>query len=251
MNRTKEHSIARKVLGRISRKGGDTFWSFADFSDFNAHPVAAALSRLSRAGLLKRIRRGVYYYPKKTSFGESKPDPEAALDAILRVSKATSVAGGSGSFHRLGLTTQMAGTMTRSSDRRLRRRSVLGVPVKIAFRSKESLKDITPTERTFLESLRNLSHIPDTSPEVTLERLRSLLTDGTVSFERLAHCALTEPARVRALLGAIAETVFFRHPALINSKALGRLRSSLNPLTTYRLNGAARSLKNHSRWNLV
>ena len=251
MNRTRESSIARKVLDRISRKGGDTFWSFADFSDLDALPVAAALSRLSREGLLKRIRRGVYYYPKKTSFGESKPDPEAALDAILKVTKATSVPGGSGAFHRLGLTTQMAGTMTRSADRRLRRRSVLGVPVKIALRSKESLEDITPTERTFLDSLRHLSHIPDTSPEVTLERLRGLLTDGTVSFDRLAKSALNEPARVRALLGALAETVSLRKPALIKAKALGRLRSSLNPLTTYRLNGAARSLKNHSRWNLV
>jgi hypothetical protein len=217
----------------------------------DASSVAAALSRLFRAGTLKRIRRGVYYHPKKTVFGESKPNPEAAADAILHAANIPALASGTSSYNRLGITNQVAGTMTRVADRRIRRRSVLDVPFKVEVRSKDSLRHVTPTERVFLDSLRHLGHIPDTTPLDTLNRLGNLLENKTVSFDRLARAARYEPPRVRALLGALGETVKKREPRGIEERFLDKLRSTLHPLSTYNLHGAARSLEAAPRWKLA
>jgi hypothetical protein len=138
--------------------------------------------------------------------------------------------------------------MTRTADRRLRRTSVLNVPIKIEVRSKSSLKDMMPTERAFLDSLCHLAHIPDTTPAETLERLSRLLKHKVVSFDRLYRLARNEPPRVRALLGALGESI---GTSDIDPKSLDKLRSTLNPLTTYKLHGAAQSLTTRSRWNLT
>jgi hypothetical protein len=250
MNRTKNHSIAHKVLARIFKKGGDTLWSYREFSDLDPLAVAAALSRLHKAGTIKRLRRGVYYHPQSTIFGESKPNPETTTDAILRAANVTSVASGPNSYNRLGLTTQVSGAVTRVTDRRIRRRSVLGVPLKTEVRSKDSLKGITSTERTFLDSLRHLDRIPDTTPAVSLERLSRLLKEKVVSFDRLAHFARNEPPRVRAMLGAIGESVRAEKPERVDAKALKQLRSTLNPLSTYKIRGLPHSLPQSAHWNL-
>lgn len=251
MNRARSHSIAHKVWSRIARKGGDTFWSFRDFSDLSALSVAATLSRLSRRGSLRRIHKGVYYHPKSTVFGESKPDPERAADAILHALDVPSMAGGSGSYNRLGITSQVSGVISRLASRRVRLNSVLNIPLKIEIRPKESLTGITVAERTFLDVLRNINRIPDTTPDKTLARLGTLLETKTLSFGRLASFASTEPPHVRALLGALGESVRSNAPKRIPLKSLDHLRSSLNGLTTYNLRRAAQSLPSHSRWNLV
>jgi hypothetical protein len=251
VNKTKGNSIAHKVLIRIERKGGDTFWSFRDFGGLDGAAVAMALSRLFRAGTLTRIRRGVYYHPKKTVFGDSKPNPEVATDAILRAANIPAVASGATSYNRLGLTTQMAGTMTRATDRRIRRRSVLDVPLRIKIRSRDSLRHAESTERVFLDSLRDLGRIPDTTPSETLGRLGNLVKNKVVSFDRLARLARHEPPRVRALLGALGETVKKAEPRSVEEKSLNTLRATLHPLSTYNLQGAAGSLETAHRWQLT
>jgi predicted transcriptional regulator of viral defense system len=212
--------------------------------------VAAALSRLHKAGTIKRLRRGVYYHPKSSVFGESKPNPETATDAILRAGKVTSVAGGPNSYNLLGLTNQVSGAMTRVADRRVRRRSVLGVPLKVEVRPGNSLKGVTAVERTFLDSLRHLQHIPDTTPAATLNRLRELLKNKTVSFTRLARFAQNEPPRVRALLGAVGESAQADQPEIIDGTALHHLRTSLNPLSAYKVHGLAHALPQSAAWNI-
>jgi hypothetical protein len=55
--------------------GGERVWRLCDFPAPSATAVAQALSRLCRQGVLRRVSKGVYYRPRPTPFGESRPHP--------------------------------------------------------------------------------------------------------------------------------------------------------------------------------
>lgn len=241
--RSKAESVAAKILQRVLRGGGDRLWGMRDFLDLDtatAAGVAATLSRLSREGCLRRIRRGVYYRPGKTAFGETQPATEAVAGFLLRDRKAVRT----GEFSRLGLTTQMTNVLTSASDRTVRMKGVGGVGLRFVNRPLALQKGIRAGERTVLDSLRMLEKIPDSTPEQVLSRLVSLIKRGKLDFDRLARFAREEPPRVRALLGAIGET------AGVDAAKLSGLRKSLNPITTYRIAGAASVLKKSAAWNI-
>lgn len=68
---TKKPKVARIVRARIEEGGPDTIWTYSDFAFLPPYAVAAALSRLSKKGVLKRVRKGLYYAPKETRFGKT------------------------------------------------------------------------------------------------------------------------------------------------------------------------------------
>ncbi len=100
MNRTKDKSIAHAVRARVLRTGGDHLWTYRDFPEVGRAALAASLSRLVKTDELVRVRRGVYYRPKKTAFGPSLPDPESLVDAALRARGENAVASGVGAYGR-------------------------------------------------------------------------------------------------------------------------------------------------------
>lgn len=241
--RSRDESVAAKIQQRILRGGTDRLWGLRDFFDIDtatAAGVAATLSRLSREGSLRRIRRGIYYRPAKTAFGESQPAAEAVAKFLLRDRKTVRTA----EFNRLGLTTQMSNALTSASDRPVRMKGLNGVGLRFVNRPLSHQKGILAEERTALDSLRMLERIPDSTSDQTLSRLLGLVRRGKLDFERLARFALAEPPRVRALLGAIGET------AGVDVGKLVPLRKSLNPITTYRLAGAVSVLANPTNWNI-
>lgn len=242
-NRQKSESVADKIQKRILQGGDDRLWSFQDFLDIDsstATAVAATLSRLSKSGELRRVRRGIYYRPKKTVFGESQPNPESVVKVLLHNRKAVRT----GEFNRLGLTTQMSNTLTSASSRPVRMKGIRGIPLRFVSRPLVEQKGIRNEERTALDSLRDIAKIPDTTPAQTISRIIHLVKGGKLDFDRLARFALAEPPRARALLGAIGEE------ANIDPAALRSLRRSLNPLSTYRIAGAASALSNSEEWHI-
>ena len=60
VNRPRGKSVAHAVRSRIQQAGFDRLWTYADFRGLAPMAVAATLSRLVKAGQLRRIRRGVY-----------------------------------------------------------------------------------------------------------------------------------------------------------------------------------------------
>lgn len=241
--RRKSESVADRIQKRVLHGGEDRLWGFQDFLDIDtstATGVAATLSRLSKKGDLRRIRRGVYYRPKKTAFGESHPKPEEVVKFLLRDRKAVRT----DEFNRLGLTTQMSNTLTSASERPVRMKSLRGIPLRFVSRPLSKQKGILDEERTVLDSLRSIDRIPDTTPEKAISRMVHLLKRGKFDFDRLAKFALNEPPRVRALLGAIGEDVG------IDSTRLVPLRRSLNPISAYRISGVSGILKNSSSWQI-
>ena len=203
-------------------------------------PVAAALSRLSRAGKLRRVRRGIYYRPKLTAFGETRPDPVIVADAVLGRRESIPLRG----YNRLGLTTQVRNDMVRAVEHPTRIKPVRGIAMRTVMRPISRQKGITEDERLTLDALRNIRRIPDASTPSTVKRIKALFTNKRLNIARLTRFARVEPPRVRALLGAIAEDIGY------HGSAVRTLRRDLNPLTTYHVPGVRVVLKNASKWHI-
>lgn len=248
MNKSKRDSIANKIVKRIRKRGGDALWTFKDFSDLPSVPVAATLSRLSKSKVLERLHKGVYYFPKSTTFGKSRPDPRKVTEAILSISGTQAVMSGFSQFNRLGFSTQMSGALTLATDRRVAKKKILGIAVRSRTRRLGEQKNITTEERTVLDALRDLQRIPDTTPEKVMKRIGAMIKSKKFRLDHLVRFALAEPPRVKALLGALIEC--HRPPSPSKVRLLNRLRKKLNGLSTYRIPGVKEALPTATHWGI-
>jgi hypothetical protein len=89
--------------------------------------------------------------------------------------------------------------------------------------------------------LKTGARFSELSPGETIRKLLVLLSEGG-RFGRLLTVADSEPPRVRAMLGALAEQLG------TNRRALQHLRASLNPLSRFDF-GTLTAMPNASAWH--
>lgn len=105
------NSVADRIIRRVraqSSHGTRLVFTARDFMDLGDRAaVDQALSRLTRVGKLRRIRRGLYDLPRVNPILKRVPAPDvdAVVDAIARRDDVTIVASGMAAANRLGLTT--------------------------------------------------------------------------------------------------------------------------------------------------
>lgn len=236
---------AQAIRTRITKEGPDSLWTFDDFGGLPGQAVAKTLSRLARDGFIQRVRKGLYYYPKQTALGLSQPSTSALLGKVITHSKDTPIySGGTASFQNLGITTQIPAQYTLLCDMAPRTIQIGKVTARIQRRNLDYLSGASQQDIWILDSIRNLKHVPDSTPEVAITKLMNKLATSNQSMKKLLRFAQGEPPRVRAILGAIAEQMGYQGPET------KRLRKSLNPLTKYHL-GIASVLPNAMTWNIL
>lgn len=210
-------------------------WRFDDFPGVPVSAVAQALSRLARAGKLQRLSKGVYYRPRETALGKSRPNPAAIRELANSRGKAVFPAG-IAAANLLGFTTQSVSrgeVATRGS--RLPRK-LLGSDTVVHTGRPEAWQRLTDIDASLLDFLRCAGRTSELSPEETVDRTLELCREKE-RFGRLLKVAASEPPRVRAMLGAIGEQLG-KEP-----EALRSLRDSLNPVSRFdfgMLHGLAR-----------
>jgi hypothetical protein len=234
LKRAGRPSTAATIRRRIEH-GGERFWRVADFDDLPARTVARTLARLAEAGVVERVRNGLYYRSRATVVGPSLPSATAMIGRALHVPVHPA---GLSAANVLGLTTQNPA------------RGELATPaanppsvlenVRVHTRRPPSRARLNEREGALLELLRSRARYSDRSSTDTIRRLLRVLGEGD-TFERVARAALDEPPRVRAMLGALGEQLN------ANPRAIKRLRDSLNPLSTFDF-GVLRALPNAARW---
>lgn len=232
--RQSARSTAATVRTRVA-ESGERFWTHKDFSAFSPFATQQALSRLTREGLLQRVRKGLYYHPRPTVFGTTV----ASSSDVAAFSVRTPVhPSGLLAANILGLTTQnplrpeFAAVGHNAPPVLEGNRVHTERPAARAQLSRE--------EGAFLEILRQRGRFSDLDPEGTRAQLLRFLREPG-RFARLAEAALEEPPRVRAMLGALGEDLGG------DGRQLARLRESLNPLSRFDF-GLLRSLPNAERW---
>lgn len=205
----------------------------------NTTPAAAtkALARLAERGVLVRVSKGLYFAPKDTPFGKTQP---SEFDIAQKLLNGRTRLRGTAAANFLGLSTQVsarpeivvfANNMpkhTASAQVTIRR----GTPPKM----------LSETAGALIEFVRDRGAYAETSPTETLERLNHFLVNmSELDSIRLCDVAITEPPRVRAILGALLEC------ANLPRSMWGSLKKSLNPLSKFEF-GIFTELSNAKEW---
>ncbi|MCB2380243.1 DUF6088 family protein [Hymenobacter sp. BT635] len=103
-------SIMQRVRQQVQAFEPGELLTYADLSTDPASfgAVAAALSRLSREGVLKRYAKGQYYRPTPSRFGALQPSAAAVLRTLTAAEGSVSAYPvGTALYNQLGLTTQV------------------------------------------------------------------------------------------------------------------------------------------------
>ena len=101
--RSGAENTAQTVRARIE-SSGERLWRMADFGGLPLTAVAQTLSRLSRQGVIERLGKGLYYRPRHTVFGPSRPNPAHLRSLITR--RRGVFPAGTAAANLLGFTTQ-------------------------------------------------------------------------------------------------------------------------------------------------
>jgi len=231
----------RRVSGLVRQRierGGERLWRFEDFGGLPFTAVAQALSRLTRAGKLERLSKGVYYHQRQTAFGASRPNPAAIRTLANR--RQPIFPSGIAAANLLGFTTQTAQQVEVATTAPSLPRKLLGEDTVIHTRRPAAWDSLPETDAALLDFLRRNGEPTELSPEETIARTLMFLAEHG-RFSRLLKVAPSEPPRVRAMLGALGEQ-FGKNP-----KTLRPLRLSLNPLSRFDF-GALAGLTFARKW---
>ncbi len=231
------HRVMRLVRQRIER-GGERLWRLDDFRDFPCSAVAQALSRLTRKGTIERLSKGVYYRNRETVFGKSKPNPTAIRNLASRRKRL--FPSGIAAANLLGFTTQTPKQGEISTSALSLPRKLVGNNTLIHTRRPEAWGSLSETDAALLDFLRHGGKFSELSQEDTIRKLSALLSEKG-RLNRLLKVADSEPPRVRAMLGALAERLG------TNRRTLQRLRGSLNPFSRFDF-GMLGGLPNADAW---
>jgi hypothetical protein len=230
-------NIAKTVRDRIEA-GGERVWRLADFKNMSFTAVAQALSRLFRLGMIQRLGKGLYYKPRQTAFGPSKPNP-SKLRSLSILGKGIFPAG-CGAANLLGFTTQHPAKLEVATNGLSLPRLIVGKETIIHTRRPESWQELSSKDAAILDFLRQRGSSSEFSPEETVDKLLEHFREAG-RFKHLLQIAMTEPPRVRALLGAIGQQLGY------SEKQLSGLRKSLNPLSRFDF-GLLIALKHAGQW---
>jgi hypothetical protein len=228
---------AHSVRDRIER-GGERLWRRQDFRDLPFTAVAQALSRLTRAGMIERLTKGVYYRSRETAFGKSRPNPLALQKLACR--QCVIFPSGIAAANLLGFTTQAAGRREIATTAHSLPRKLIGSDVVIHTRRPAAWADLSESDAAMLDFLRRGGELSELSPEQTINKTLALLAEHR-RYEHLLKVAGSEPPRIRALLGALGENLGK------NPRTLQQLKVALNPVSRFDF-GIFAALPNARAW---
>jgi hypothetical protein len=194
-------SATLDVRKRILRSR-DRFWRPEDFTG-SPDAVAKVLSRLARAGELRRLRRGLYWRGTPTRLGMALPPPDRFVHEVVGA-PGTGPAGWSAGL-ALGLSTQVPLRDTITVPGRAPRTSGTVHFVSRAASVKRRDERLRPTEVALLEVLRDWDTLVELSTDAAIERIARLAENGELRLDRIVRASATEPPRVRERLRRFLE----------------------------------------------
>ncbi len=232
----------RKLINKIPE--GKTF-GYLDLgiAKENYLTAAKALERFQKEGLIKRVSKGVFYKPRLTVFGELEPEYNELLQAYLfENGKRIAYITGTSLYNQLGLTTQMAFEI-KIASRKKRIYINRGALKAGAVKSYAEITEGNYKILGLLDAFKDIKKIPDCSIVQAVRRLQAIMQSlDEKQTDELLRYALMYPPRIRALVGAILESLGIENHRLV------KLKNSLNPLSTFELGIKEQELPAKSKW---
>jgi predicted transcriptional regulator of viral defense system len=240
--------VTDKIAAKINRiDTGDVFgYDTLGLTSDEIIAGSKALSRLVDKGVIKRARKGYYYKPKVSVFGEQKPREDVLLSLYLfEKNKQVAYVTGTRLYNRLGLTTQVPSSIRVASLDKQVKGKVGNVVIKPA----KSYVKVTADGIKYLELLdviKDLNIIPDLQKSDGLVYLKKVIYDfDTTEIKKLVTYGLAYPPKVRALLGALLESMN------LGITYLPLLKKSINPSSSYAYGITSNMLSAVNSWHIV
>ncbi len=239
-------NVAKKIERKINGFENGNIFTYKDFNRKKEEYSAAAktLERLIKKEIIKRISTGVFYKPKKSVFGELKPDEEKIITPYLfKNGKRIGYITGLLLYNKMGLTTQIPKNISIASNKKRIYISKGNIKASAA----RSYVDVTDKNYKLLElldAIKDFKKIPDLDKKSAIKILQNKIRELNYKQKKeLIKIALEYPPRVRAFLGVLIENIDDK----VNVRIL---KESLNPLSEYDLGITKYILPTVEKWNI-
>lgn len=238
-----EISISKQVKKQINKLGSGSVFGLKDFAEIkNSQAVLLELSRLSKKGIINRLTKGKYFLPKKSKFGNLPPDEQKVLNQI--VIDNGGYLGGVIALNRFGVTTQVPSQITIRGARSTRKLKIGNLNIKFTRTGNQEASNSAPILIDIIEAARLIKRTPDGNIEKTLNRISLAIKKcNEEELSELVELVKMERPYVRAIIGAQMENV--------GLKIYEELKSTLNPITKYKLNIEKSLLPNKDEWGII
>lgn len=199
----REVPLAEKMQRRIRAKGEGAVFAARDFLDLGSRAaVDQALSRLGRSGVIHRISRGVYNYPRRNERLDItvSPSPEEVVRAVARRDSSRVQVSGAEAANALGLSTQVPARIVYLTDGQSRRMQLGGQVVELRHTTPRNMATAGKVSGTVIQALRHLGrkHVDESA----VRHLQRVLSEG--DKKKLRKDRIHAPAWMQPALLEIA-----------------------------------------------
>jgi hypothetical protein len=196
-------SVEKSIMSRIKKKGRGSCFTPKAFLDLGSpEAVRIALYRLKRRGVLRRLTRGLYDYPKlHHTIGLLSPDPNDVAEALSERDASRIQPSGGYAANLLGLSEQVPAKIIFLTDGPARRVSIGRQEIILKNTTPRNMATAGRTSGTVIQALRHLG--ANQIVEQHINRLRQTLSAG--DKRRLKMDRIYAPGWMHPILDAIAE----------------------------------------------
>jgi len=239
-------NIAQAVKKKInSMPKGEVFGydKLPAYSRFSG-AVITTVNRLVAEKKVERLAKGKFYIPQKGLLGPKKPSEKEILRSILyKNDRLVGYVTGPSLYNKFRLTTQIPNTITIACLGSFQKQQFNSIRIKkVTTRIPIDEENIEIIQ--YLDVLKEIKKIPDSNINLSLKRMQRLILKLSKSKQKsLIDFAVNYyPAQVKALVGLILSSANLPTPRI--------LTTSLNPITTYKLNLDQSVWPKANEWNI-
>jgi hypothetical protein len=164
-----------QILISIQKGGPAKAYTPKDFVHLAPYETAKkSLLRLSEAGTIRRVLRGVYDYPKHSALlnGPASPDPDAVTQAIARAHGWTIVPTGETALNVLGLSPQVPAQWEFFTDGPTKRYGWEGATVILKHKANKEIANLSPKTALLVQAIKALgeTHVDERALAALLKK---------------------------------------------------------------------------------
>lgn len=150
--------MADRIMKRVRAKGRGWVFTPRHFVDFGTRgAVDMALSRLAKAGDIRRVDRGIYDYPRQhDKLGALSPDPDSLAAALAAQSGDSLAPSGAAAANSLGLSTQVPAKASYATSGRSRTKRTGGRSLTLRHSRAPVLDNATDSANAVVQALAYL-----------------------------------------------------------------------------------------------
>ena len=188
-----DNGYMRKTRELVDAAEDGTIFVTSDFADIaDATALRQCLKRLVEAGLLRRIKNGIYEKPRFSSLLNEyvAVDPEAVANAMARNYHWTIAPSGEAALNLLGLSTQVPAIWSFISDGPYKTVELDNTKLEFKHRTNREITGLSYKTRLVIQALKTLGEdnitsgtIAALSNRLTKEEKKTMLKEATESTD--------------------------------------------------------------------